>query len=141
MNSRELPKDIGLDTPLRLDVAARVAFPGGGMTASGLRREAARGRLTIERIAGKDFTTLNAIQEMRKQCRDNRRVRDCGLSQNEKKMADSANGQGGSSATKRAKLARAALEESARTLSAPSRNTSPGNTIRRASATVTPLKR
>ena len=41
MNNREIPKDIGLDTPLRLDVAARVAFPGGGMTASGLRREAA----------------------------------------------------------------------------------------------------
>ena len=57
MNNREIPKDIGLDTPLRLDVAARVAFPGGGMTASGLRREAARGRLQIERIAGKDYTT------------------------------------------------------------------------------------
>jgi hypothetical protein len=60
MNNREIPKDIGLDTPLRLDVAARVAFPSGGMTASGLRREAARGRLQIERIAGKDYTTLAA---------------------------------------------------------------------------------
>ena len=28
------------DTPLRLDEAARIAFPAGGMTASGLRREA-----------------------------------------------------------------------------------------------------
>ena len=63
------PEEIGPDTPLRLDVAARVAFPGGGMTASGLRREAARGRLTIERIAGKDFTTLAAIAIMREKCR------------------------------------------------------------------------
>src|SRR5262245_63982208 len=64
-----VPNDIGPDTPLRLDMAARVAFPAGGMTASGLRREAARGRLTIERIAGKDFTTLSAIATMREKCR------------------------------------------------------------------------
>lgn len=57
------------DTPLRLSVAAELAFPGGGMTASGLRREAARGRLEIERIAGKDFTTLHAIEKMRERCR------------------------------------------------------------------------
>jgi hypothetical protein len=35
------------DTPLRLNVAAVLAFPDGTMTASGLRREAARGRLMI----------------------------------------------------------------------------------------------
>jgi hypothetical protein len=138
---REIPKDIGPDTPLRLDIAARVAFPGGGMTASGLRREAAKGRLAIETIANKQFTTLNAIQEMRKQCRDNPRVRDYGLSQNEKKMGDSANGQGGLSATERARLARAALEENGRTLNARLPNTSPPNTSHRGGATVTPLKR
>jgi hypothetical protein len=48
-------------TPLRLKTAAEVAFPGGGMTASGLRHEAVRGRLVVERIAGKDYTTLQAI--------------------------------------------------------------------------------
>jgi hypothetical protein len=32
---------IGPDTPLRLRVAAALAFPDGSMTASGLRREAA----------------------------------------------------------------------------------------------------
>jgi hypothetical protein len=63
-----LPR-IADDEPIRLSVAAALAFPDGSMTASGLRREAARGRLTIERIAGKDFTTLRAINEMRKQCR------------------------------------------------------------------------
>ena len=49
---------VTLDTPLRLGVAALLAFPDGSMTAPGLRREAARGRLVIERIAGKDYTTL-----------------------------------------------------------------------------------
>ena len=57
------------DTPLRLSVAAALAFPDGSMTASGLRREAARGRLVIERIAGKDYTTLANIERMRELCR------------------------------------------------------------------------
>jgi hypothetical protein len=56
-------------TPLRLKIAAELAFPGGGMTASGLRREADRGRLIVERIAGKDYTTLRAIADMRSLCR------------------------------------------------------------------------
>jgi hypothetical protein len=60
---------ISEDTPLRLARAAEIAFPDGGMTAKGLRREAERGRLVIERIAGKDFTTLRAIADMRKLCR------------------------------------------------------------------------
>jgi hypothetical protein len=49
------PDTITATTPLRLDIAAKVAFPGGGVGASGLRREGRRGRLIIERIAGKDF--------------------------------------------------------------------------------------
>jgi hypothetical protein len=57
------------DAPLRLSVAAKLAFPDGSMTASGLRREAARGRLELERIAGKDYTTLDAIRRMRERCR------------------------------------------------------------------------
>jgi hypothetical protein len=47
-----------LDPPLRLADAAALAFPHGGMTAAGLRKEAAKGRLAIFRIANKDFTTL-----------------------------------------------------------------------------------
>jgi hypothetical protein len=46
-----------------------LAFPDGSMTASGLRREAARGRLVIERVAGKDFTTLANTERMRELCR------------------------------------------------------------------------
>jgi hypothetical protein len=60
---------VGLHDPLRLSVAAAVAFPDGSMTASGLRRESARGRLIIERIAGKDYTTLFHIGRMRELCR------------------------------------------------------------------------
>ena len=57
------------EQPLRLDVAAALAYPDGSMGASGLRREAARGRLVIERTAGKDYTTLAEIERMREQCR------------------------------------------------------------------------
>ena len=57
--------DVNSDTPLRLAVAAALAYPDGSMTASGLRKEAARGRLAIERTAGKDYTTLAAIERMR----------------------------------------------------------------------------
>jgi hypothetical protein len=39
------------------------------MSASGLRSEAARGRVVIERIAGKDYTTLANIERMRELCR------------------------------------------------------------------------
>lgn len=52
---------IDRNAPLRLARAAEIAFPDGGMTASGLRREAERGNLQITRVAGKDFTTLRAI--------------------------------------------------------------------------------
>src|SRR6476646_8630364 len=73
--------EVGPDTPLRLGVAAALAFPDGSMTASGLRRESARGRLLIERIAGKDYTTLRAIQEMRERCRVTARAPGSGCSQ------------------------------------------------------------
>jgi hypothetical protein len=70
-NPRHMParSEVGDDTPLRLAVAAVLAYPDGSMTASGLRREAARGRLVIERTAGKDYTTLAAIEKMRALCR------------------------------------------------------------------------
>jgi hypothetical protein len=51
--------ELDFSTSLRLSVAAALAFPDGAMTASGLRREAARGRLVIglregSRQRGKD---------------------------------------------------------------------------------------
>jgi hypothetical protein len=63
MNS--ILQNVSPDAPVRLSIAAKLAFPDGSMTASGLRREAARGRLHIERVAGKDYTTLEAIKRMR----------------------------------------------------------------------------
>jgi hypothetical protein len=66
------------DDPLRLEVAASRAFPDGSMTAAGLRREHRRGRLVIERVAGKDYTTLKAIREMREKCRNEIKERGCG---------------------------------------------------------------
>ena len=81
---REYASVYGDDRPLRLAVAAKVAFPDGSMTASGLRREAQRGRLVIERIAGKDYTTLNAIQEMRTLCRVEAKDRACGSNRPER---------------------------------------------------------
>jgi hypothetical protein len=39
------------------------------MTLSGLRKEVARGRLAVEVIAGKQFTTLADIARMRELCR------------------------------------------------------------------------
>jgi hypothetical protein len=60
-------------TPLRLSVAAALAFPDGSMTTSGLRKELARWRLIVERIAG---TTLANINLMRELCRVEARERD-----------------------------------------------------------------
>ena len=72
-------EQIGPETPLRLSVAAALAFPDKSMTVSGLRREAARGRLVVERIAGKDYTTLANIERMRELCRVEVRAPDSGL--------------------------------------------------------------
>src|SRR5882757_2467920 len=66
------------DKPLRLSDAIKFAFPHGGMTVSGLRNEAKAGRLVIEKIANKHFTTLRAIEEMRNSCRVKVGGRACG---------------------------------------------------------------
>lgn len=56
------------ETYLRLDVAAALAFPDGSIGLNSLRREAAKGRLRIWRIAGKDMTTLDEIKAMVEKC-------------------------------------------------------------------------
>jgi hypothetical protein len=56
-------------TPLRLEVAARIAFPDGSMSVGALRRLIKAGQLTVEVIAGKQYLTLQAIEEMRTKCR------------------------------------------------------------------------
>src|SRR5271157_5679076 len=95
------PRDeIRPDTPLRLSVAAAFAFPDGTMTASGLRRECQRGRLVIERIAGKDYTTLANIERMRELCRVKAKVPDCG---SESAADDPHNGSSETAATSKAR--------------------------------------
>ena len=135
------PKFVNDQTPLRLDDAVRLAFPCGGMTVSGLRREAARGRLVIERVAGKDFVTLRAIDEMREKCRVQTKGHASGSDpQAETPPEKSSRPHDGSSKTEAGKLAQAAALLIARKLKEGSPITSPANT-RRKDANVLYLKR
>jgi len=79
MTDRTQP-EITPNTPLRLADAVKIAFPMGGMTVAGLRRERDRNRLVIEKIAGKEFTTLVHIERMRELCREEARGPDFNLS-------------------------------------------------------------
>src|SRR5215213_926809 len=99
------------DDPLRLDVAAALAYPDGSMTVSGLRKEAGKGRLIIERTAGKDYTTLAEIQRMREKCRVEVKERDSGFaSRNTTEKASSPTRRSGSSRTVDTERALAALQ-------------------------------
>src|SRR5262245_47253848 len=123
---------IGPDTPLRLDIAAAFAYPDGSMTASGLRREAGRGRLAIERGAGKDYTTLPAIAEMRERCRQNTKDRASGCARlGATGEAEPRTGRSGSSSTENIRRARAAAATIVLALKQPSKLTSPASGSRR----------
>lgn len=130
-----IPQTVTDDTPLRLEIAAAIGFPDGSMTAAGLRTERDRGRLAVERIAGKDFTTLGAIAQMRKLCRS------------EPKAPASTSDAGaaksplaGSSETAQNRSAQDALLRTLSKLKNGSPTTSLPNTNRRASGDVIPLK-
>jgi len=101
---------VARDAPVRLSIAAKLAFPDGTMTSSGLRKEAAKGRLVIERIAGKDFTTLENIDRMRELCRVKQREQDYGCVQTSKTATDKLSGDlPGSSSTEANILSQDAL--------------------------------
>lgn len=57
------------DTPLRLETAARFAFPDGAVSANALRSAASRGDLEHERLAGRVVVTLRWIREWRERNR------------------------------------------------------------------------
>lgn len=78
ISENDLVRIVQPNTPLRLHDAVKLAFPAGGMTVSGLRREIARGRLSYEMIAGKQFTTLANIAEMRRLCQTSAKDPDSG---------------------------------------------------------------
>ena len=130
-----------LDIPLRLAMAAKLAFPGGGMTASGLRRERDRQRLVTEIIAGKEYTTLRNIQQMRVKCRAQPKDQDCGSNlRSETSRENSSGAKPGPLEMERKRSALAALELTARGLSKPSKSTLPENTQSRATGDVILLK-
>jgi len=132
-------EDVGDDEPLRLDVAARLAFPDGSMTASGLRREASKGRLAVEIIANKAYTTLNAIRHMRAICRVEARVPASGSSQRDGKTKRSSSRRSGASATADSNEALVAARATLKVLKVSSATTSPANTEHRGPASVIPL--
>ena len=133
MTSMPDPNCIRDDTLLRLGVAAALEFPDGSMSASGLRREGQQGRLQIWRIAGKDYTTRQALKEMRGLC--------VLSSHQDSSFVPPAKGETpcGSSKTARAKSAQAAAKASAQKLRSRSLNTSPKQDDL-PSATVIPMK-
>lgn len=131
--------EITEETPLRLDVAARLAFPDGTIGASGLRSEASKGRLAITRIANRDYTTLLAIREMIEKCRVPQKERASGCGQREKPRTDaSRTPPRGSSSTAAGNIPLASALQIVDALSKPSPATSPPSTNRRG-ATVTSL--
>ncbi|MDV2987652.1 UNVERIFIED_CONTAM: hypothetical protein Q9R58_25425 [Methylobacteriaceae bacterium AG10] len=56
--------EITADTPLSLDVAARIAFPDGSMSGRALRNAATRGDLGHAKLGGRVYTTLADIESM-----------------------------------------------------------------------------
>ncbi|WP_422385359.1 excisionase [Roseibium album] len=64
------------NSPLRLKKAAEVAFPEGGISENSLRTLIHRGLLRAEMIAGRYFTTIEYIEEMRLKCRVEQKDRD-----------------------------------------------------------------
>jgi len=128
-------EDIADTTPIRLDIAARLAFPDGSIGISSLRREAARGRLRVWRIAGKDMTTLSEIEKMVELC----------LVPHSQPASGSAphpatEKRPGSSSTADASIALAAAKLRVQKLSGGSPNTSPRSTTPRRPGDVIPLK-
>ena len=108
--------------PLRLSDAVAIAFPLGGMTVSGLRREIKRGRLECEVIAGKQFVTLRDIKHMRSKCRaDQRGPASISANAGDAKRC-------GSSSTEKMKSALAAAQMIAEGLKKPSPTTSQKST-------------
>lgn len=132
--ARPVPKreDVTETTPLRLDAAVALAFPAGGMTVNGLRTEAARGRLSIGRVAGKDFTTLADIERMIERCRLDESLRASGSGRSVGGTGNSSPPRRGSSSTEGSTTPRDALKAKLTVLRNSLGSTSRSNTSRSA---------
>jgi hypothetical protein len=128
--------DADVDAPLRLSIAASLAFPDGTMKASGLRREAARGRLVIERIAGKYYTTLKHIERMRELCRVRPDDQDSGCAQNIATAMARFDQQLGSSSTEASTSPQDALKAKLQKQKDASRRSSPRSTSQNGNVTM-----
>lgn len=120
-------------TRIRLATAAALAFPEGNVSAKWLQSQGRRGLLDIWRIAGKDFTTLDAIERMLEECR----------AQPSRPASISESGQGvkpsSSSSIAEKKSALAAAQAASMKLKQSSADTLP-KSIPPTGATVIPLK-
>ncbi|WP_260854938.1 excisionase [Mesorhizobium amorphae] len=139
--SVEIGDDVSRDAPIRLDVAAKIAFPDGSMGAKGLRKERDKGNLVTEMIAGKEYVTLAEIERMRERCRVQRKAPDLSGARKAARQTDhSAAKQDGSSRTAGNDPALALAMASVMRLKSGSQPTSPKSTSQRATATVTPIR-
>jgi hypothetical protein len=129
-----IPENVTPSTNLRLEIAARLGFPDGSVSARALRREADAGRLNVYRVAGKDYTTLADISEMKITCRVQAKGR---ASPCKKQETDNASG---SSATDSEPSALDALKANAKLLKESLPPTSPPSTTpERPKAAVIPM--
>lgn len=146
MRSVRVPdrSDVTDETPLLLDIAARLAFPDGSVSGLALKSAASREELVVERIAGRLYTTLAAIREMRIKCRRIPKARGSGSSGETSGPTDGAGLAPGPSRTTEesgSALASALLvaENLLRQHKTPSRATSSSGAKSLATSNVTPM--
>lgn len=115
MGAADAPTRSDTSAPLRLAVAGE-AF---GLTVGALRVEAAKGRLVIWRVAGKDWTSLDEIEKMFDRCRIEPKERVSGVDQPDRgaRLSDSSRTADTSAALAAARLTLARLKESSRNIS------------------------
>jgi hypothetical protein len=118
---------ITADQPLRLADACNLFFAG-ALTPAALRLEASRGNLAMMRIAGKDFVTPAAIEDMKRKCRVERNPHTSSSEPSPRSRVNPAPDASGSSRTDQSISAQDALSMKLQRLSGGSRNTSARST-------------
>ena len=130
------------DTPLRLAAAAAIAFPDGSMSAAILKSEADKGRLAIERIGRRYYTTLRNIEAMREKCRVEPKAPGygCALPAGTQEAASPIRPHGSSAMPADIAAALNAYRTTSQELKERLQGTSPQSTKRKPAANVLPMK-